>query len=139
MALLFDRKLKFYALDLLLDPCLLYWILNVHVLNADRAAVRRTKDIENRSKGHAVAAGESTSEEFTIEIPNGEAIGRGVKFGMKIVLGEVEWIEIGVEVASNAVHVDESSNLKVLFEHQILVIVGVDVVSPVDRFVGKAK
>jgi hypothetical protein len=42
-------------------------------------------------------------------------------------------------VASNAVHVDQGTNLKVLFEHQLFVIVGVDVASPVDGFVGKTE
>ena len=139
MALLFDRKLELHAFDLLLDPRLLHGVLNVHVLNANRAAIGRTKNIKNRRQGHAVATGKSTGEEFAIEIPDSEAIRDGVEFGMQMMLCEVEWIEIGVEVASHAVHVDECTNLEVLFEHQLFVIVGVDVASPVDWFVGKTK
>ena len=58
---------------------------------------------------------------------------------MQMMFCEIEWIEIGIEVASNAVHVDQGTNLEVLFEHQLFVIVGVDVASPVDWFVGKAE
>ena len=56
-----------------------------------------------------------------------------------MVLGEIERIEIGIEMTANSVHVDERTNLKVLLEHQLFVIVGVDVASPVDRLVGQAE
>ena len=47
MALFFDGKLELDAFNLLLDPRLLCGILNVHVFNADRAAVGRAKNIKD--------------------------------------------------------------------------------------------
>ena len=42
-------------------------------------------------------------------------------------------------MTANAEHIDKGSNLEVLFEHQLLVIIGVDVVSPFDWLVGETE
>ena len=135
----FDRKFEFHAFDMLLDPDFLDGILDVHVFDADRAAIGRAKHVEDRGKGHAVTASKSAGEEFAIEVPDRQSVGSRVEFGVQVMFSEVKWIEIGIEVTANAEHVDEGSNLEVLFEHQLLVIVGVDVVSPFDRLVGETK
>ncbi|CAB4724305.1 unannotated protein [freshwater metagenome] len=111
----------------------------MHVFDADRAAIGRAQHIEDRRKGHAVTAGESTGEEFAIEVPDRQSVGSRIEFGVQMMFGEIERIEIGIEVTANAEHIDKGSNLEVLFEHQLLVIVGVDVVSPFDWLVGETE
>ena len=47
VALLVTRQCEAHAFDLLLDPPLLGGVLDVHVLDADRAAVRVTQDAQD--------------------------------------------------------------------------------------------
>ena len=47
VALVVEVELGRHALDLLLDPALLVRVLDVHVLDADRAAVRVAQDVED--------------------------------------------------------------------------------------------
>ena len=53
VALLVGRRAVVDALDLLLDPALLLRLLDVHVLDADRAAVGVAQDAEDVAEGHA--------------------------------------------------------------------------------------
>ena len=57
VALVVEVELRRHALDLLLDPALLLRVLDVHVLDADRAAVRVAQHVEDVAERHALAAG----------------------------------------------------------------------------------
>ena len=99
-------------LHALLQPALLLGHLDVHVLAADFAAVGLAQGFQNLAQGGdglgaALADGlaEPAGEEFAVEIPDGEAVGFGVEFGMVAGLG-AERIEIGDQVAAHAVGVD---------------------------------
>ena len=52
------------ALDLLLDPVLLGQLLDVHVLDADRAAVGVTQHVQDLAELHPLGAGEPVGEEL---------------------------------------------------------------------------
>ena len=53
VALVLDGELVVAALDLLLDPALLVELLDVHVLDADGAAVRVAQHAEDVAERHA--------------------------------------------------------------------------------------
>jgi hypothetical protein len=140
--LLVDRQLVGDALDLLLDPALLVRLLDVHVLDADRAAVRVAEDAEDVAHAHGVLAadgridaGHAPGQELAVEVPDGQAVGRGVELGVHLGLFGRQRIEVGDQMAAHAVLVDQLDDLHLLGERGLLVIGGVHVATPAHGFV----
>ena len=107
-----ERPVVGLRLHALLQPALLLRHLNVHVLAADFAAVglaQRLQDFAQRrhrfGRAFADRLAEAAGEEFAIQIPDGEAVGFGVEFGVVAGFG-AERVEIGDQVAAHAVGVD---------------------------------
>ena len=107
-----ERPVVGLRLHALLQPALLLRHLDVHVLAADFAAVglaQRLQDFAQRGDrfGRALADGfaQAAGEEFAVEIPDGEAVGLRVEFGMVAGFG-AQRVEIGDQVAAHAVGVD---------------------------------
>src|SRR6185295_16896602 len=67
-------RLDELAPDLLANPLLLFFTLNVAILDTDLAAVSTLKNVENLSKSHALAVGQSIGDERSIEIPDRQAV-----------------------------------------------------------------
>ena len=61
-------------LDALLDPPALLGVLDVHVLDADGAAVRVAQDAEDLAQRQERLAAEATGREGAVEVPQGEAV-----------------------------------------------------------------
>ena len=55
--------------DVLLDPALLLGVLNVHVLDPERAAVGVSQDVERLAQREHVASRQTVHDELPIEIP----------------------------------------------------------------------
>ena len=97
----------------ILQPALLLRMLNVHVLHAHLAAIGVAQSGEDfAERGHRLVGtfahglAEVAGNEFAIEIPDGEAVLGGVELGVVAGLG-AERVEIGDEVAADAISVDE--------------------------------
>ena len=82
VALLVGVERDVDALDLVLDPRLLGRLLDVHVLDADRAAVGVAQHVQDVAERHAVAAAEAVGEELAVEVPDGEPVGGRVELGV---------------------------------------------------------
>src|SRR5690606_8019318 len=61
-------------LDLLLEPTTLLGILDVHVLDAERAAVRVAEHTEDVAQLHHALAAEAAGDELAIQVPECEAV-----------------------------------------------------------------
>ena len=75
VALVLGTSWRVDAFDVLLDPVLLLGIGDVHVLDADRAAVGVAQDVQDVAELLAGAAGEAVGEELAVEVPDREAVG----------------------------------------------------------------
>ena len=104
--LLVVRRLLVLALDLALDPPSLHRILDVHVLDADRAAVRVPEHAEDVAQERGALVEEAARDEFAVEVPEGEAVARDVEVGVRA-LHVLERVDVGHEVAAHAEGVDE--------------------------------
>ena len=100
----------------LLEPGFLLRRLDVHVLGADLAAVGLTERFQDfAEREHHVRGAfaqflaEGAGDEFTVEIPNGEAVMGRIELRMVVRFG-AEWIEIGNEVAADSIGVDQLKN-----------------------------
>ena len=139
VALVVEVELRRHALDLVLDPALLLLVLDVHVLDADRAAVRVAQHVEDVAERHALAAAEPAGEELAVEVPDREPVGGRVELDRHLGLLPAERVEVGDEVAAHAVHADEVGHRHLLLEHRLLAVDGVDVAAPLDGLVGHAE
>ena len=72
------------ALHALLDPGLLVGILDVHELDADRAAVGLAQDLDDLAERRLLEAEHVVEEELAVEVGVGEAVGLGVE--LRVVL-----------------------------------------------------
>ncbi len=91
----------------LLDPRLLVRLLDVHVLDADRSAIRVAQQTEDGGELHAGPAAEATRGELAVEVPQRQAVGEGVELGVDHRRVLAQWVQVGDEVAPYPVHVDE--------------------------------
>ncbi len=127
------------ALDLLLDPALLGGLLDVHVLDADRAAVGVAQDAEELAQLHLRRAADAAGEELAVEVPDRQAVCRRVQLDGHLRLGPAQRIEVGDEVATDAVDADQRGDLHLLVQHRVLAGVRVRVGAPGDRGVRHAE
>ncbi len=128
--------LDVWDLHAFLNPAPLIWILDVHVLDADRARVCIAQHAEDLAQLHQWSATEPTGCEFAIEIPQGQAVAQDIEIRVGS-LGVLERVGIGHEVAAHAVSVDD------LLDANGLVEVGFvacgNVMRPTNRLVGDPK
>ncbi len=122
--------------DLALDPGLLHRLLDVHVLDADRAAVRVAQQVQQGAQSHAVLTADAVGQELAVEVPDGQAVGLRRQLGMHVRLFGGQRIEIGDEVASHPMGVDQLVDPHLLLEHGGGVVDRIDVAAPFDRLVG---
>ena len=115
-----------------LDPAPLLRVLDVHVLDADGAAVRVAQDAEDVPQLHDGLAAEAASGELAVEVPQRQAVGGDVEVGVPALL-VLQRVGVGHEVAAHPVGVDELLHPRGLVD---LVVVGDgDVADPADRLV----
>src|ERR1019366_3907815 len=111
-----ERPVVGLGLHALLQPALLLRHLDIHVLAADFAAIGLAQGLQDFAQGRhrfgcafvarkAPRFGEAAGEEFAVQIPDGEAVGFGVEFGVVAGFG-AQRVEIGDQVAAHAVGVD---------------------------------
>ena len=119
-----------HAFDVLLDPLLLLGILDVHVLDTQRAAVGIAQDVERVAQRDRVPPGQPVDHELTVQVPQGQAVGGGIELGVQRPRLGGERVEIGDQMTAHAVHVDQALDVDLLHEAESLVVPGVDVGLP---------
>ena len=107
LALAGEVDLLVAALDALLDPGLLRRIGDVHELDAERLAVGAAQDGDDLAQGREFEAEHLVEEDLAVEIGLGEAVGARIELRLVLLRLEPERIELGVEVAADAVGADQ--------------------------------
>ena len=120
------------ALDPVLDPAALLRVLDVHVLDADRAAVGVAQHAEDLAQLHQRLAAEAAGRELAVEVPQRQAVGHDVEVGVAAQL-ELERVGVGHQVAADPVGVDQLDDPGRLAD--LLVVGDRDVLGPADRLV----
>ena len=111
-------------------------ILDVHVFDADPAAVRIAQHAEDVAQLHRALAGEPADGELAVEIPEGQAVLGDVEVGVAADL-KFQRVGVGHQVAAHAVGVDDLHDERALVE-VALAVVG-DVRRPAHRLVRDAQ
>ena len=108
----------------------------MHVLDTDRAAVRVAQDLVDVAEGHLRLAAETAGRVDTVEVPQAQAVEADVEVWVRTHL-ELERVDVGNQVATNAVGVDEL--LDAGFLRAVVDLIAVEVGCPADRLVRNAK
>ena len=116
-----------------LDPGALLRVLDVHVLDADRAAVRVAQHAEYLPQLHPRLAAEPAGRELPLQVPEGQPVLVDVQVGMLALL-VLERVGVGHEVAAHPVRVDELMDPRGL--RQVVLMAGRDVLDPAHGLVG---
>ncbi len=124
------------AFDPLLDPDPLVRLLDVHVLDADPAAVGVPQDAQNVAQGHRPLAGEAVDGELAVEVPQGQPVADDVEVGVAAD-GELERVGVGHQVAADPVGVDQFQHPGAVVE--IALVGRGDVGDPLHRLVRDAQ
>ena len=107
LALAGEVDLLVAALDALLHPGLLRRIGDVHELDAERLAVGAAQDGEDLAQGREFEAEHLVEEDLAVEVGLGEAVGARIELLLVLLRLEPERIELGVEMAADAVGADQ--------------------------------
>ena len=115
-----------------LDPAPLLRVLDVHVLDADGAAVRVAQHAEEVPQLHHRLAAEAAGGELAVEVPQGQPVGGDVEVGVAALL-VLQRVGVGHQVAAHPVGVDELLHPRGLVD--LVVVRDRDVLDPADRLV----
>ena len=97
------------AFDAVLDPRPLLGVRDVHVLDADRAAIGALQDVEHLAHGAEFEPESAAEIDRTVVVGLGEAVGLGLELGMLAAADELERIELGDEMAARAIGADQQA------------------------------
>jgi hypothetical protein len=89
-----------------LEPGPLDRVRDVHVLDADRAAVRVAQHAEHLAQQRGPLAAETADDELAVEVPEGEAVVADLEVGMRA-LPVLERVDVGHQVSADAERVDQ--------------------------------
>ena len=107
LALALEHGAVLRAFDALLDPAALRRILDVHVLDADDAAVDAAQVRDHLAQRRLVEAELAAEEDRPVEIGLREAEGLRIELGMAADRLQAERVEASGEVAPGAIGVDQ--------------------------------
>ena len=97
-----------------LQPALLFHIGNVHVFNADAAAVGLLQSVQNFPQGGVFRANQRTGMEHLVHIRIGKSVEFRIQFGNILLLLQVERIKIGPAHTQKPVSVDQLQHSNLL-------------------------
>uniref|UniRef100_A0A6J7P5N2 Unannotated protein n=1 Tax=freshwater metagenome TaxID=449393 RepID=A0A6J7P5N2_9ZZZZ len=138
-ALFVTRELGGYTLETGLDPLLLVQIMDVHVLNADRAAVGVAEHLEQFPQLHPVLAGNTADEKLTLEVPDAQPIVLRIHLVEQARFFPAQRVEVGHEVPTDAVRADKARDRHLLAQHGFFAVDGAGVDTPAHRLVGHSE
>ena len=90
-----------------LDPGLLVGVLDMHELDADRAAIAGAADRHDLADGGGIQPQHAVDEDRPVPVGFGEAVGRRVEFRVRLRLLQAERVELRVQMAAHAVAADQ--------------------------------
>ena len=95
------------ALDPALDPGFLVGVLDVHELDADRAAIGIAQNLHDLAQAGGLAAEHVVDEDRLVQVGVGEAVGKWVQLGMRGGNGQAQRIEPRLQMAAYAIGTDQ--------------------------------
>ncbi len=95
------------ALDALLEPGRLLGVGDVHVLQREGAAIGAFDQGDDLADRGGLQAEHVVDEDRPVHVGLGEAVGPGIELGMRLGLGEPQRVEIGDQMAADAVGADD--------------------------------
>ena len=95
------------AFHSLLEEAPLLEVVDVHIFEADPAAVVGAQDRDDLTNRRGLKTEISADEDRPVEVGIGKAVKFGSEVGGKLALGEAEWIEIGGKVPAHPVGANE--------------------------------
>ena len=114
------------------DPGLLFNVLDVHILDADLVTVDVAERIDDLTERGAIHTAQISGVELTVKVPYRQTVIRGVKFGIVMRL-ETQRVDVGKDVAADAVGIDHLEDACLLFD-DLRLVTGVEgVVALLDR------
>ena len=116
----------------LLQPGALGRVLDVHVLQADGAAVGVPQHAEDLAQQHPRLAAEAAGRELALQVPQGQAVLDDVQVRV-LALGVLQRVGVGQQVAAHPVGVDQLVYPGGLVD--VVLVAGRDVADPADRLV----
>ncbi len=127
------------TLDSLLHPALFVGVLNVHVFDANRAAVRVAQHTKQRTKRRARHTAHTASGKLAVKIPDREAIREWVEFARHPWRFPPQRVKISDEMAAHAMHANEGGHLHLFVGLQVNTVELVGVLTPLDGFIRHTK
>ena len=118
-AALGEDDLLAVALDALLQPGGLFGVGDVHVLEREGAAIGRAQDLHDLAHRAGLKAQHVVEEDRPVHVAGTEAVAFGREFGMRRVAGQAQRVEIGDQVAADAVGADDHQRAQAV-EHGLL-------------------
>ena len=94
------------AFDALLNPALLLGVRDMHELDAQRAAIRPLQNVGDQPHRSMFEAQHLVEKDRPVEIIVAETIGGGIEFRLRGRFLELQWVEIGGEMAAHAIGAD---------------------------------
>src|SRR4029079_13758478 len=107
LALTGERNLLVAALDAFLDPALLRGVRDVHELDAERLAIGPAKDADDLAHRGELKPKYLVQIDLPIHVAFGEAVGARIQFFLVLFRLESQRIELGVEMAADAIGANE--------------------------------
>ena len=95
------------ALDAVLDPAFCAGLGDVHELHTDVPAIGAAQDAQDLAHGRRLETEHAVDEDRPVEVGIREAVGLGLELAVHLAVGEAERIEIGGEMAHDAVGADQ--------------------------------
>ncbi len=111
----------------------------MHVLDPERPAVGVSQRVEDFVEGRHVLAGQAVGHEVPGQVPDGQPVVERVELGMELGRLGVQRVEVGDQVATHPVHVDERLDMDLLQQTVVLTVgrvVRPQVLLPTNRLVG---
>src|SRR5262249_2005807 len=102
-----ERDLLVAALDAFLNPAFLRSVGDVHELHTKRLAVGAAQDGDNFAHRRELEAEHLVEVNLPVEITFREPVGARIEFLFVLLRFESEWIELGMEMAADAVGADQ--------------------------------
>ena len=107
LAVLGEADLGLLALHPLLEKAALLKVVDVHIFEADGAAIVCLEHGHEFAHGRLVEAHRAAEPDPAIEIGIGEAVVGGREVGGQVAVGEAERVELGGEVAAYSIGADQ--------------------------------
>ena len=137
--LLIERGCERDAFHFGLNPLLFSGGLDVHIFDSDGAAICISQHAQKFVELHLGATSDAAGQEFSLEIPDSDAVSRWVQFGWQHWLFPVQRVEICDEVAANTMHSHECAHLHLLVHERLFTVQWTDVGAPFDRLIRNIK